>query len=410
MTLPIIIKADLPTSSASRWQNQFVRAHRDYLEGLWRRTQSDLNAEESGKLFHHDQKRRLIHYLDRYAVTKNAGNTCNLVVSAPYLWLCISSPQTEIHQYLDQIRQGARKGGWKQTISSSNTGFYSLQDNLNLKTKILRQIPQDTANNRHFPSDYLHLEVEITSPATDISPDIRKRPWDVLKSGFRDKDKRGNPQVFSDPEVLKPFFPMQVELGCGPSIEAGIPPLHYLHQIYYVSDPADHTFIFGPQRDHLLLNILSDPTLFYQSASAPLLAALIANPTPFYRLLQKLYSSGIIVGPILTNNFDGICNYLDIPELYVRRYDEIHIVPKIDFHTRAKSLLVVGSHADRRKIQQSARSQNLKIIYIDPEGYYDGSNQFTPYPLESIQDNDLLFQGTAAEFTKMWHQSFFSLF
>lgn len=83
--------------------------------------------------------------------------------------------------------------------------------------------------------------------------------------------------------------------------------------------------------------------------------------------------------------------------MYVRRYDETHVIPKIDFHPQAKSLFVIGSHADRRRIQHAARERGLLIVYVDPEGYRIG-DQFNNYPLESPRDEDILFRVTADEF------------
>ena len=61
------------------------------------------------------------------------------------------------------------------------------------------------------------------------------------------------------------------------------------------------------------------------------------------------------------------------------------------FDQNAKSLLVVGCHADRRGIEKRARERGLKIIYIDPEGWWvDG--KFLAYPLESPQHTDLIYR------------------
>lgn len=99
----------------------------------------------------------------------------------------------------------------------------------------------------------------------------------------------------------------------------------------------------------------------------------------------------------LSNNFDGLVHCVGLTELFVRRYDESHVMPNITFHQKAKSLIVVGSHADRRRIQHAAREAGLQVVYVDPEGYRE-SDGFTDYPLESPQDNDFLFRCSASEF------------
>ena len=122
----------------------------------------------------------------------------------------------------------------------------------------------------------------------------------------------------------------------------------------------------------------------------------MATVTQFYYDLKSLIDTGDILGPIMSNNFDGISLSLDIEELYLRGYDEKGIYPNIPIHPSAKSLIVIGSHADRRGAQQCARRAGLKIIFIDTEGYHT-ENGFLSYPLESPQDEDLVIKMSASE-------------
>ncbi|WP_339064000.1 hypothetical protein [Tepidibacillus marianensis] len=102
------------------------------------------------------------------------------------------------------------------------------------------------------------------------------------------------------------------------------------------------------------------------------------------------------VSILLTFNFDGLITKIGLTERYVRRYDEANIIPEINFHPDAKSLIVVGSHADRRRIQQAARKQGLKVIYLDPEGYFTRGG-FVEYPLESLKKEDLYIKEAATD-------------
>ena len=71
-------------------------------------------------------------------------------------------------------------------------------------------------------------------------------------------------------------------------------------------------------------------------------------------------------------------------------------MPELQFDPKAKSLMVIGCHADRRGIERRARERGLKIIYVDPEGWWvDG--KFFNYPLESPQSTDIVFKKTAHE-------------
>lgn len=71
--------------------------------------------------------------------------------------------------------------------------------------------------------------------------------------------------------------------------------------------------------------------------------------------------------------------------------------PAITFDPKAKALLVVGVHADRRLAQLRARERGLKLIYIDPERYLAPDGAPIPYPVESPQDQDGLVRMTAGE-------------
>ncbi|MFH1863445.1 MAG: hypothetical protein ABIJ85_00840 [bacterium] len=97
---------------------------------------------------------------------------------------------------------------------------------------------------------------------------------------------------------------------------------------------------------------------------------------------------------------------MNLKERYIRRFDEPQLFPEIDFHSDARSLLVVGAHADRRKVEKSARDRGLQVIYVDPEGYRDKNGRFISYPLESPQDADILIRMTAQQFTDLWKSAF----
>ncbi|WP_439080518.1 hypothetical protein [Streptomyces sp. WL006] len=77
-----------------------------------------------------------------------------------------------------------------------------------------------------------------------------------------------------------------------------------------------------------------------------------------------------------------------------RRYDQA--VPDVEWVDGAQALLVVGLHADRRKVQARARARGMQVVYLDPEGFWR-HGQFMPYPLEGPQDGDLVCRATTAE-------------
>ncbi|MCF7835610.1 MAG: hypothetical protein K9M15_00605 [Candidatus Marinimicrobia bacterium] len=392
MKLPYSVFEGLNENHKNRWEKQFILMGRCESVGLWRRTQCVDNRDKSGWSSCDDMRRRIVHFIDRLGVVKNNNNKYSFSLMQPYLWLHLSFPKKEMDIYKLKLKQSLQAGNWNKKTEN----LYTRGDVECFLTNI--QPKQDKEEGRKFPENYSFLTVTIKGKDYEIPQSRLNEPWDVLKTGIRKPIKRGNPVVTKDTSSLLEYFPAQIELGGGPSIEAGIPPLHYLHEVYYVSDIKDGLFVLDPIKDNLLHDILSNPEEFYKKALRLQLQSLLSEPTSFYKLLKKLFKKGLAVGPVITNNFDGFCSVLEIPEKYVRKYDEAHITPEIDFDKKAKSLLVVGSHADRRRIQESARGKGLKVIYVDPEGYnIDG--EWVQHLLEGPQTEDILVSLTAEEFT-----------
>ena len=392
--MEIIILDNLDKRYKEKWYKQFVLPQRKNAEGLWRRTQEEEIKVQSGWISKNDQRRRMIHFLDEYDVLEKNGK-CQLVIKNVYLWLCTSLPKTEINEYLDRIYYIAQLHNWSKSEN------LLIKDDLKISISLNDQHPEDKKEGRQFPNNYQTLELVVSNDPF-FGPN-KNSPWDVLKSGIRKKGTRTKtPNIIENLEELNKFAPFQFELGGGASIELGIPPLNHLHDIYYVNNLHTNQFIFGKD-DNLIPDILEDYEKFYRErASIAYKKSLLAEPNEFYLLLMDLYSKGIAVGDIITNNFDGLASLVNIKERYVRKYEDTDIVPNIKFHKDAKSLIVVGSHADRRLIQEAGRKNGLKIIYVDPEKYMDYKGNSIDYPLETLKDEDLLVQMTAVEFAKKY--------
>lgn len=404
MNLPFIIKKGLTQEQADKWRKQFVDNKRTVFESIWRRTQDERNANLSGWRSSDDKRRRMIHFYDQYEVKKEKeGYTFELV--APYLWLSLAFPKTEISLYKLKINSALQTGGWVKDQKSNNLEeIYTRGDIILIITNPLFY-KQDKKANRVFPDGYRFLDITLTSKKTQIPKDRLEHPWSVLNTGIRKKDKAGCPRKLVNLKELEAYLPMQLELGCGPSVELGIPPLHYLHKVYSVSDPITHKFVMSPDQDRLISDLFSNPEEFFLHSSVLYLQSIVSVPNEFFLLLKELESKQLLVGDVITNNFDGLVSLVGLKERYVRQYEEMKIIPHIDFHPKAKSLFVIGTHADRRRIQRSARDHGLKIIYVDPEGYYE-NGIFRSYPLESPQDNDFLVKMTATDFAREFRKVF----
>jgi hypothetical protein len=367
-------------SQASGW-------HRRFTESIWRRHQHPVNAKLSGWQSDADKKRRLIHFYDEYGLDGRA-----FVLKNAYLALNLTLPGEHIEEYEAAIAEGLKAGQWKLHSERSGERVF-LHGDLEVRLIARKAHPMDEARGYLPPPHYRNLDVRVKTASYAPPKGWDERPWRVFFDvGLRKTLTRGNPRIV-EPEALAEYLPAQLELGCGPSIEAGIPHLSTLHRIYGVSR-ASYGFIFRAAEDGLL-TLFSDPEAKYREMTEIYRACATAGSTPFYQSLRDLHARGFFVGPVITNNFDCQCAVLGLPEISLRRYDWGPYYPTIDYDPRAKSLLVIGVHADRRLVQMRARERGLKVLYIDPEAYVAPDGGRIPYPVEAPQDDDLFVRMTA---------------
>jgi hypothetical protein len=368
----------------ARWCHQFEpqapgRRDRRIEEGIWRRTQGPENAGESGWRSPGDARRRVVHYHYRFRVVDGPDVRC-LAVTSLYLFQSLSVPRDEMDEFRERIRRALAGGGWSEQARRWVRG------DLVCTITHHRDHPVDVRAGRRLPAGYTSLDVTVESRSC-VMPDPRRQlPWEVLARGIRPRDRRGNPTVIPDLGALAGHLPIQVELGCGISIEAAIPPLHVLHDWYSVTDPATGAFIFGGERDTLMSDLLGDPDRHLRLRAQMMLACLHTEPTPGHRVLRVLTDRRLLLGPVMTNNFDGLHARVGLDECYLRRYDDA--APDIPIHPDANALLVIGCHADRRRVQARFRARGLPIFYLDPEGFDGHDGQFVPYPVEGARDGD----------------------
>jgi hypothetical protein len=348
-------------SNSSGWD-------RSIRENVWRRHQDEKNQSLSdwqpGQ-----HRRRLIHFRDRYGLW---GDYFSLIEA--YIFLQIKAPKNEVEEYKSRIVKYWKKDESNLTLTMQECGVHQA----------------DIEADRITPCDYANLDVWVTN--TKQPESVLNKPWRILKTGIRPRVPRGNPKYITQSE-LKDFFPAQLELGCGPSIEAGVPPLNFFHKLFSLH--RDGKFVMKAKED-TFLEFFKNPSVWYQQASAMHRLCLLASPTRFYHNTKRLHDEGHIVGPIFNNNFDGLPISAELEEYSLRQHDEIGEYPAYNFHPKAKSLIVVGSHADRRRCQEHARAKGMRIVFIDPEGY-DQDGQFVPYPIESPQDQDCVLKCRASE-------------
>jgi hypothetical protein len=389
MKFPLVLEADITDSQLARYHRHIDSDasgwHRRWTESIWRRHQHSSNAALSGWKSENDRRRRIIHFHDEYGIEGRS-----FVLRHAYLWLGLTLPDADIDAYQERIDGGLRQGEW----SPAGDGRWRRGD-LVATVKRCRVHPED--EHRGYPTSPGYSTLEMCIQTADfVHPEgWPSRPWKVFHEvGLRKKLGRGKPREIT-PEEIAEYLPAQLELGCGPSIEAGVPELSSLHRIYGVSLP-DYGFIFRPAED-ALLEILPDPERKYREMSAIYRACLLAGETDSYRAMRELWQRGDFVGQVITNNFDCLCAEQGLPEISLRKYDVGPYYPQITHDPRARSLLVVGVHADRRLVQMRARAQGLRVIFVDPEEYVAPDGKRIHYPVEAPQDDDLFVRTTAHE-------------
>lgn len=187
-------------------------------------------------------------------------------------------------------------------------------------------------------------------------------------------------------------------MGCGPSIEAGIPPLHYLHRVYRVTQREDdaltqgHAFTLRPSQDTLIRELILDPEAKAAELTRMFAAVVTAEPTPAHHALAALADAGVMTGPVINHSFDVLPARAGLAEQFVRRYDQKF--PPVEWGEGVKALLVVGLHADRRAVQARARERGLPVFYVDTEGLEE-HGRFREYLIEGAREGDTIVRAPA---------------
>lgn len=397
MKFPYVILPELTDQQLHRFEHHVNSDasgwHRKWTESIWRRHQHPTNAKLSGWQSSEDSKRRLIHFYDEYDVEGRA-----FVLKNAYLWVNWTLPEPHIDEYRAAILAGLERGGWSKAepvTGASGDEISFRRGDLVATMKGCVVHAEDLRRGVKQPADYRNLDLVVKNASYVLPTGWSERPWRVFHEvGLRKVLPRGEPRVV-DAEQLADYLPAQLELGCGPSIEAGIPHLSNLHRIYGVSLP-NFGFIYRAAQDGVL-ELLSAPEAKYAEMTDIYRACLVAGSTDFYRAIGTLRERDLLVGPVITNNFDCQCSDLGFPEISLRNYDWEPYYPKVSYDPRAKSLLVVGVHADRRLIQMRAREQGLQVIFVDPEAYVAPDGTRIHYPVEAPQDEDLFVRSTASD-------------
>ncbi len=157
----------------------------------------------------------MVHYNHRYDLIKNSDGTCDLALVDTYIWIHLCFSEEEIESYYSDIIKGLTLGNWtlEQGTLNSEDGYeiYSKGNLIYTITK-MKLHPEDLKENRIIPKEYSILEIKLSTRQTILEDEVKNRPWEVLRSGIRKKDGRGNPHIINNVlDSLLEYFPAQVE-------------------------------------------------------------------------------------------------------------------------------------------------------------------------------------------------------
>ncbi|MEU4118956.1 hypothetical protein AB0F71_31240 [Kitasatospora sp. NPDC028055] len=395
MLLPFVVIDSLTAEQSRLWREHFAPEpggrSPGIEEGIWRRTQDPRNAEQSGWTEDDNGRRRVVHYRLHYNVDRSRP-TDRLVMDELYLYVSWLAPADEIAAHRDDLEKWLADGRWKPTGDTWRRG-----DLLATITEFDIH-PQDERADRDTPAGFRSIDVLIQSTDYQLARASRNLPWDVLAGGMRVKEERGTPEYAADLSGILDHLPFVVEAGCGTSIEAGVPPLHWLHEVYRVTARTGdeltqgYAFTMTPTRDILVKEVLTDTVRKIDDMVSMFRRLLKAEPTEAHRTLKTLYDAGHAVGPVATHNFDRLFARAGMTEAFMRRYDEK--TPPMDYPAEARSLLVIGLHADRREVQKRARERGLKVFFLDTEGVTE-RGVHKEYLIEGARQGDVVVRSEA---------------
>ncbi len=369
-----------------------------YFEGMWFRNQQEKNKKQSKWKDESTVRRRYLHFFNTYRI-KQVENKNFLALSDVYLVISNTLPKDEILLYKQSVLKALSENNYQK---SENNVFF--KDYFQVLIFEFDTHPKNIEGNVSFPKNYASIDIVFKSKDNTNWQEHYNRMWEHSTKLFRLPDKRENPHYETDMSKLKQFLPAQIEMGCGPSIEANIPPLYEMHETYRVQNHLTKEFYFANE-DTLIQQIIENPQEMYKKFSKVPIACLYAEHTEAYKIFDKAYKQNLFVGEVYNNNFDRLVKRFDISETILRIFEKEKYLPKITFDKNVKSLICIGCHADRRQVQKQAREQGLKVVFVDPEGF-DTPNGFVPYEIEGPKDDDIIYKMTFTEFMEKFEEEF----
>lgn len=361
MKLPLVLEPSLGPEEVRNFHSRIVPHSPN--ETIWGRHQLSQNRQLSKWRSSGDRRKRSLHVVDEFTLVGTA-----FCLKSCYLAFSICNTRDRVEEYRQAFEEAQLVGGWHNGERGD--------------------LRVDCAC-RAVDEEYWSFAATVCSRDFPVTPALMERPERVFQFGVRKPKPRGKPEYVSPADLLR-WLPCQLMVGSGPSLEAGVSPLHSLHEIYGVCK-HDYEFIFDAAEDGVV-GFLARPEEKYREALQIYIRILKAPLTEFHRVVARMAQQGLVIPPVISTNFDALVASAGVREESVRSFAPERVYPQVSFAAGIRSLWVVGYHADRRFILEQARARGLKVVFIDPE-HYAGED----YPLEAPQDGDLILRASATE-------------
>src|SRR5687768_13028200 len=164
-------------------------------DGVWRRTQSALNATRSQWASDSDARRRMVQYRHRFDLHDRRKDPALCLVDT-YVWVETCLPREELDEMSTAIVHAASAGGWSACGRSSFGDRRSwMGSGVAGERRFAYRRREAVRAGWSFPSGYLLIDAELRSgPASDYEA-LRGRSWRVCASGLRRSQQQGTSRV-----------------------------------------------------------------------------------------------------------------------------------------------------------------------------------------------------------------------
>ena len=228
------------------------------------------------------------------------------------------------------------------------------------------QVTPRTSDRVARASGYRNLEVVVVTDGYDVQVAGR-----IVPGGFLGRRTAGRSfrAASADRDRLRSraALAFQLDSAVAPPSRRAFPPVNPSPHLRL--SHANYGFVFRAAADDLLALFRDPETNTGDDRHLPGVPA--RRGDAFLPAHRDLWDRGLLVGSGHHHNFDCQCADLGLRRSRLRRYDWRAILSQIEHDERARSLLMIGVHADRRLVQMRARRRGLKVLFIDPETYGD---------------------------------------